>query len=259
LVRIRDDPSVRATRISARRVALEALIDHAALFPPASMSMADALLEDRRVRAADTGWIVNRFVVPASRLAEVGREPLPLSVVYDSDASLDDPRIEAVEIPPAQTAELDVPVGEIYLELAADGDVEQRITFLGELGLRAKVRCGGAAVPSVERLAHVIRTCRERGVPFKATAGLHHAIRAGEEHGFLNVLAAATFAGEEGAVLADGERSSFGLDDEALRWRDRTAAAGEIAGIRRELFVSFGSCSVQEPIDDLTALGILPP
>jgi hypothetical protein len=63
---------------SARRAALSGLIDHAALFPPASMSMADALAEDARVRAEPTGWIVNRFVVPASRLGELDDRPLPL-------------------------------------------------------------------------------------------------------------------------------------------------------------------------------------
>jgi len=43
----------------------------------------------------------------------------------------------------------------------------------------------------------------------------------------------------------------------SFRWRDREADVDEIGRMRRELFVSFGSCSAQEPIDGLVALGLL--
>jgi hypothetical protein len=133
------------TQIDARRAALERLIDHAALFPPASMSIEDALAEDRRVRAEPTGWIVNRFVVPASRLAELGDVDLRLSVVADAEVPADS-RIEAVEIPPSDTV-LQGFSGEVYVERPIDS-----LAWLDELdGRRAKVRCGGAAVPSSRR------------------------------------------------------------------------------------------------------------
>jgi hypothetical protein len=242
---------------SARRAALAGLIDHAALFPPASMSMADALAEDARVRAGPTGWIVNRFIVPASRIAELGDERLPLSVVRDTPAELDDPRVEAVEVPAGSAAEVDPQASEIYAEIPGDADVEAWLGSIRATGLRAKVRCGGAVVPSVERLAAFVRLCRELGLVFKATAGLHRPIRHDGEHGFLNLLAAAVF-GDEETVLAEEDAGAFGLDDQAFRWRDRSADADEIGRIRRELFVGFGSCSVQEPVDELLGLGILP-
>ena len=71
---------------------------------------------------------------------------------------------------------------------------------LAEQGDRAKMRCGGERTPAVAELACVRRRGRRPRSPFKATAGLHHAVRTGEQHGFLNLLAAATFGYEEGAL-----------------------------------------------------------
>jgi hypothetical protein len=243
------------TRTDARRALLERLIDHAPLFPPASMSMEDALAEDARVRAADTGWIVGRFVCPASRLRELGHVPLRLSVVLDVAADHGDHRVEAVELPP-EPPDLVVTVPEIYAEVPRDGDVPGWIEALARAGLRAKVRCGGARVPAVAELAAFVRNCRERAVPFKATAGLHHAVRTPDEHGFLNLLAAAVFGDEEEA-LADADPAAFALSEESFAWRGRHAGAGELARVREQVLVAIGSCSAQEPVDDLRALGLL--
>jgi hypothetical protein len=241
---------------SARRAALAGLIDHAALFPPALMSMPDAIAEDRRARSEPTGWLLNRFVVPASRLADVPDADLRLSVVMDRPTRLGDPRIEAVEVP-GDPDRLEVSALEVYVEMPADAEVADWIPALAVRGLRAKLRCGGASVPTNARVAAFVRACRDHGVAFKATAGLHHPIRRDGEHGFLNLLAAAVL-GDEDAILADADARSFTIDDGALRWRDRAANASEITRVRRGLFVGFGSCSVREPVDDLTALGILP-
>jgi hypothetical protein len=90
-------------------------------------------------------------------------------------------------------------------------------------------------------VALVIAACRDAGVPFKCTAGLHHAMRRGDEHGFLNILAATTApnAGLE-EVLAEEDPAALDLD-----------------APDRSLFTSFGSCSWREPVDDLEALGLL--
>jgi hypothetical protein len=241
---------------SARRAALAELIDHAALFPPASLAMPAALEEDGRVRRAGEGWLVGRFICPLSRLADVGDEPLRLSVVLDEapDDRLDDPRVEAVEVPPGRGA-AGLPAGlEVYVERPL-GDLGW-LDDLARPGMRAKVRCGGRSVPGVPELAAFVRRCRELGVAFKATAGLHHPIGSREEHGFLNLLAAAVF-GEEEAVLADDDPRAFRLDDDVFAWREHAADASALRRVRERLFVGFGSCSVQEPVDDLTELGIL--
>ena len=239
----------------ARHALLAGVIDHAALFPPASMSLPAALSEDERVRRDATSWLVGRFVVPASRLAELHTAGTTLTVVLDDAAArLDDARVEAVELPPAVAADVAVPVAEVYVErpLADLGWLDE----VEALGRRAKARCGGATVPTVPQLARFVRRCRELGVPFKATAGLHHAVAAPGRHGFLNLLAAVVFGDEERA-LADPDPTAFTLDAGAFGWRGRRAGAAEVAGVRRSLFVGFGSCSVQEPVDDLRALGLL--
>jgi hypothetical protein len=239
---------------------LERLIDHAALFPPASMSLPDALAEDRRARESPHAAVLNRFVVPAARLAELPEEGPPLSAVLarvdDAELVRGAERVEAVELRLSsgrpESGELLAayralgPLGvESYFELVFDegwrDSVPAAIGAVAAVGGRVKLRCGGEVVPSVEQVALVIACCREAGVPFKATAGLHHAVRHGDDHGFLNLLAAATAPrGRIEAMLAEEDAGSLELD-----------------GAARELFVSFGSCSWSEPVDDLRELGLL--
>jgi len=239
---------------------LERLIDHAALFPPASMSLPDALAEDRLARESPYAGLLNRFVVPAARVAELPAERPDLSVVL---AGADDAEllegaqgVEAVELvldgPRPRPADLVAayralqPLGvETYFELVLDeswrDSVPAAIGAVAAVGGRVKLRCGGASIPSVEQVALVIACCREAGVPFKATAGLHHPVRRGDEHGFLNLLAATTAPpGRLEAVLAEEDPAAIDFAD-----GDRT------------LFTSFGSCSWREPVDDLRELGLL--
>lgn len=227
------------------------LIDHAPLYPPARLPLDEALAEHRRAKASSDGWIVRRFVCPAATLVSLDGESLALSVVLDGDADLDDPRVESVEVPP--NGVLGRYGDETYVEVAADA-VPLFAPQLAASGARAKLRCG-PSVPSTGDLAGAIRACRANGVPFKATAGLHHAVAQEGQHGFLNLLAAAVF-GEEEAALAEADAGAFRLDGDVLRWRGRTASAADVEEGRR-LFVAFGSCSFSEPVDDLRALGLL--
>jgi hypothetical protein len=246
-----------ASVTTVRQALFSGLIDHAPTFPPEELPLDEGLAEHRRVKESHDGWIVNRFVCPASKLAELGDEPLRLSVVIDTGKlPAADARIEAIEAAEVDPEVLFDAAPEVYFELPLRDDVSFRILQIGELGLRAKVRCGGSVLPSVPALAELVQACRRLEVPFKATAGLHHPIRSGDDHGFLNLLAAAVFGDEEDA-LAEEDPSAFEVTPDAFRWRDRDAAADEIARVRRELFVSFGSCSAQEPIDSLEALGML--
>jgi hypothetical protein len=116
-----------------------------------------------------------------------------------------------------------------------------------------KLRCGGVLVPSVEEVARFVRRCREHGLRFKATAGLHHAFPSDGEHGFLNLLAACVF-GDEEEMLASLD---VALDAESFRANGRVADAEACARMRRDLFASIGSCSFAEPVGELKALGIL--
>jgi hypothetical protein len=238
--------------MDARRALLEHLIDHAALFPPASLPMPEALAEDHRAGDSADSWLLARFVCPVSKLPELaGETTRSLSVVADAPVPYD-PRIESVEA--RHSVEFD---GEVYVELPLDDTLDERLDDVASLGLRAKVRCGGASVPEAADLARFIQGCRERDVVFKATAGLHHAYpTAAGEHGFLNVLAAAVFGDEEDA-LAAGE-GSFELDARSFRWDTREADAIALRLVRGTLFHSIGSCSFFEPVEELRARGMLP-
>jgi hypothetical protein len=116
-----------------------------------------------------------------------------------------------------------------------------------------KLRCGGERVPSAGEVAEFVRRCRDEGTRFKATAGLHHALPTDGEHGFLNLLAACVF-GDEEAMLATRD---IELDAESFRANGHAAGAAECARVRRDLFASIGSCSFEEPVGELRALGIL--
>ena len=180
------------------------LIDHAPTFPPAQLPLDEGLAEHRRVRGSKHGWIVNRFVCPASKLPELGDEPLRLSVVVDTgELPAPDPRIEAVE-----AAGID-PGGALrrgsggLLRAAASrrclvpDPPDRRARAAGEGPLR---RCDGAERAGARRTRPGLPAARD---PFKATAGLHHPLRAGDEHGFLNLLAAAVFGDEEEALTEE--------------------------------------------------------
>jgi hypothetical protein len=229
------------------------LIDHAPLFPPARLPLPEALEDHRRAREGPHGWIVRRFVAPASLLPALNGERLALSIVLDDEeANVDDPRVEAVEIPPAKgTGVLRMFSLESYAEVDA-GSIPKLAR--GVDGAWLKIRCGPTP-PPVDELAAAIRACRDRSLVFKATAGLHHAVRQDGQHGFVNLLAAAIF-GDEEAALAEDDARAFRLDGELFRWRDRAASVAEVERGRR-LFVAFGSCSFSEPVEDLVALGFL--
>jgi hypothetical protein len=136
-----------------------------------------------------------------------------------------------------------------------------------------KLRCGGleaSAFPPAEQVAFALVACRDAGVPFKATAGLHHPFRrfdagvAATMHGFVNLFAAGVLANARGlneaqarAMLEDSEPGHFAFTDGELTWRGLTASTEEVAKARREAVLSFGSCSFDEPRDDLRGLGWL--
>ena len=221
------------------------------------MELGEALEEDRRARESDAAFMLGRFVCPASRLAELPDVGRGVSAVLD--APLDGAPVEAVETTAIGELEsLPALAREVYVEVPLDDALEERLDALASQGLAAKVRCGGASVPATPALAGFVRACGERGLPFKATAGLHHAVRTGGgEHGFLNLLAAVVF-GEEEDALGETDSDAFVLDAVGFRWGDRQAGHAELAHARHERLHSIGSCSFFEPVDELRGMGVLP-
>ena len=246
----------------ALRALLEQLIDYAGIFPPASLPCGEAAANYATYRASQHAWMLRHLVVSAADVDLVPAEwHGTLSVLSETDA----PRAAALEanrvVQAARPMYCEVPVAQL-------DDVQRAGCF-------AKLRTGGVmpdAIPSVADVAAFIRACAERQLAFKATAGLHHPVRAEHPltyeadapralmHGFLNVFLAAAFAwhGERDieAVLAETDPAAFRFDDRA-HWRDRSVAAEQIRDARTHFAHAFGSCSFTEPIRDLEALGLL--
>ena len=230
---------------------LSRLIDHAPLFPPASMDMPAAVAEDARARRSEEAWMLARFVCPASRLRELERqlgdaEPPAVSAVLDGgDWATSALPVEAVEMVGPPDFE---PTGvELFCEVPLDGDWRDTLAAVAASGGKAKLRCGGRSVPSVEDVAAFFAAARDLELPFKATAGLHHPVRSEREHGFLNFLTAA-------------DRAAAGADEAELRHvlgATDPAELGTGSAAGRRLFVSIGSCSFAEPVEDLRRLGLL--
>lgn len=242
----------------ALRALLGNLIDYAGMFPPASLPLEAALSNYKRYRTGARSWMLGRFVISAAELdtLPIGLD-LPFAVLSDSDHR----RAAAIESRTIISASKPV-----YCETSLDQleEVKRAAAF-------AKIRTGGftpQTIPSIEYVAAYIIACAELRLPFKATAGLHHPIRSEHPltyepggpsaimHGFVNVFVAAAFAwhGERriDAILAETDPTAFAFDD-LVHWRDRSLAANEITAARREFAHSFGSCSFEEPLEDLQA------
>jgi hypothetical protein len=139
----------------------------------------------------------------------------------------------------------------------------------------AKIRTGGIkpeGIPPVADVARFITTCANLKLPFKATAGLHHPVRAqypltyeanaprAVMHGFVNVFLAAAFAWqgklEIEPILAETDPTAFRFEDKA-HWRDWSLSVPQIQDARQHFAHAFGSCSFEEPVADLQARGWL--
>ncbi len=302
--------------MSALRAFLGELVDDAGLFPPAQLSMRDALAAHERAESGEAYWMLGRFIVPASRVAELvdalddSPDALPLGVTLDGrDVGLEfadaarreDERgdriaIEALECkigagsqaPAAHIAGIvdaferagfagrpslyiEVPPRESELE-AAFASLRRERDERG-FDICAKLRCGGPKpedVPAPRAVAHFIAAAQASGVPFKATAGLHHPLRGRHgadgavQHGFLNVIGAAVLASsgeldeaELERIVADEAAGDFVLDGLRFAWREREVDAEGIGRARARLVRSYGSCSIDEPVAGLRALGLL--
>jgi hypothetical protein len=245
------------TSPDARRALLARLVDHAPLFPPASLPLEEALAEDARASRSPHAFVLARFVCPASLLERVTGTGRGMSAVLDAPIPAG-VEVEAVEARfRDDLASLEGLAEEVYVEVPLDDALEERLDAIAAHGFRAKVRCGGREAPTRGQLAAFLRGCRSRGLVFKATAGLHHAVRANGEHGLLNLLAAVVF-GDEEAALSEADAGAFALDAAAFSWRERSASAPELAEARSGRLHAIGSCSFFEPVHELGTLGMLP-
>lgn len=288
--------------MSAGRALLSRIVDYAGLFPPASLGMDASVHNYHRYLSGDHGWLLAGVVVPAPRLEEFAaafervccderEQPWTLNVVCAGENPADVRAIEefqqgAVFIGSLETKAATPKMAQEMLERlpAARGRyvefpperAREFLPVLAEYGARAKIRLGGAtpeAVPSVATVAQFLRACARERVEWKATAGLHHAVRGmrllvpggarAKMHGFLNVFLAgalAFYGADQPMIektLAEEDPAAFRLDDDVVHWADNALVTEQLERARSEFAMSFGSCSFDEPAEDLRAMGWL--
>jgi hypothetical protein len=251
------------------------LLDDAAVFPPGNAPLPAALAAHRDHHAAWYAELVGPFVFPVARLGELDGAVLPgglsLTVVAGGLSTGFAPDLTAVEAVPApdevsglvRLLDSALPAGVTgYVEIPRGPGRDAALDALAGTRYLAKFRTGGVvpqAHPDERELAETILAAVSRGIPFKCTAGLHHAVRHTdgdlEQHGFLNVLLA-TSAAIDGAAADDLAA--------VLAERSPAAVAAAIDGLSRDQrvtartqFLSFGTCSIDDPVADLVALGLL--
>jgi hypothetical protein len=265
--------------------------DDAAVFPPGNAEMPDAVEAFQRREDEWYADLVASLVVTDERVPTVQAAGIPLSVVVTGGAGavagavklaaragnpvagieialrdLDDLAGNARRVVAAvDAARTDGALDDetpIFVELPT-GDVthgwEAAADEVAAAELRLKFRTGGVEAhlfPRADQVAAWIDAALDRELAFKCTAGLHNAVRhrdpetGFEHHGFLNVLVATQriFDGMPDAVADLEER-----DPQALLARARDL---DLAKARR-WFTGVGSCSILEPLTDLTDLGLL--
>ncbi|WP_329342905.1 hypothetical protein OG866_41525 [Streptomyces sp. NBC_00663] len=268
---------------------LVGLFDDAAVFPPGSLPIEQAVpahVAHTRGAHAD---LVGAFVLAAKdvdRLAELtaglpkGSFDLSVTVALPGvcEAVAAARRIPAVRltglevaVPDAVAADTVVPALAaalhddtdltVYVEVPRDDRREALLAGLAGTPYLAKFRTGGVRAdlyPDEHELAAAVLAATRAGVAFKATAGLHHALRntdpetGFEQHGFLNLLVA-TGAALKGA--GEAELVALLADRDGERVTERVRAQSPQV---RDLFRSFGTCSVAEPATESADLGLLP-
>jgi hypothetical protein len=268
--------------MSAVKALLTGLIDYAGLFPPAALEMEAAVRQYAEYRRGGEAWVLGRFIVPLSRLGELraaGSAEWKLSVLLlpgeSAPAEIDsvEMKIDRAEdirrlsplLPPLRYFEIPI-AADPHPGVAPNLAVGDLVAALGETGGRAKVRTGGStpeAQPGKAELARFLCECAAARVPFKATAGLHHAIATPGTHGFINLFLAAVWAYQGGtqeevaATLEETSARAFAWDRDGVSWHGHRLSTEQIATAREEFAIAFGSCSFEEPIGDLKALGWL--
>lgn len=274
------------------------ICDDAAVFPPGLAALPDAVAAYLARRATGADGLVGTLVLAAADLPALAPlvptgGPVPAVSVTVPDgpgglataldlAAAAPVELRAVEVPLPAGVAVDVAVttlrdqlprldgAEAYVEIPRDERRAPLLAALAGTGLRAKLRTGGVRAelhPDETELAEALAAAVGHGLAVKATAGLHHAVRntaadtGFEQHGFCNLLLAVD------ALLSADVRG--GTADEAaalLAERDAAVVAGLLRGWdddrarrAREVFTSFGTCSIADPTADLVGLGLLGP
>jgi hypothetical protein len=214
--------------------------------------------------------------------ADAWRSILAFNLKYSGRAVIDavETKVDNVSLLAAASKHCDSAV-KTYWELPHAQSCRELLGEVSRLGPghRAKLRTGGiqpqliASVPDVARFLH---DCAHSAVAFKATAGLHHPLRAeypltyaadspcATMHGFLNLFVAAAAAFRKRAhmeqisqLLTASSADDFRFEKASLEAGGFSFSLEDLAATRSQFAIGFGSCSFSEPVEDLRTLGWL--
>ena len=283
---------------------MSGLIDYAGLFPPAALGMREAVENYAEYLTGPDRSSLGSFIVPLERLDELDdsaasvvsdSSPWRISILVKEGAvdvmSADGTLLWGSAHPQITVASVEMPLSvfrsfgpasaklskshQTYVEVAASDDVASILPSLSAASAAAKLRTGGVtagAFPSVYHVVRFLRACCNLGLPFKATAGLHHPLRAeypltyepasarARMYGFLNVFLAAAYvwngADDDVAakILDESDPSALTFTPDGVSWRGSELSTNRIAAARESFARSFGSCSFREPMDELQSL-----
>ncbi len=159
-----------------------------------------------------------------------------------------------------------------FLEVPAHGPYDAVVGAIAKVGAYAKIRTGGTTpdlIPSTADVLSFLQAVVRHDVPFKATAGLHHPFRGRypltyDDHaeqavmfGFVNLLVSTAELMTNGdadvaaRILEEGDAAAFVRSPDGVTWRGHVYDAATLAATRDRGFLSFGSCSFREPVDEL--------
>ncbi len=216
--------------MNSLRALLAGLIDYAGLFPPASLSMEEAVRNYDSYLHGEHAWMLGRFILPSGRLAEFAAVHAQVArgtrwrlgvVAETGDAAAirefkeqnagSGPQLDEAELKAENDAEIQGarrtfgPSLALFFE-APLRSMPDMLPAMAEAESYAKVRTGGTtaeAIPNTSDLFNFLQSTIGTRVPFKATAGLHHPLRSEQPltygahapravmHGFVNLFVAA--------------------------------------------------------------------
>ncbi len=316
---------------------LERLIDYAGLFPPAQLSLEEAIHLYSSYRRSPDAWMLGTFVIPARRLSELAEHsglfythpPFRFTLTGRGGSSMgefltgadqdlmDARRFLEIHGPNVQITGYEVLLTDDVLDGISSrrmGDIlagmvdrfesslsarprifiesswlekwrERLNALIPELSrlnrsreqdsaLGFKLRCGGVEpgdVPPSEIVAAGIHAAARADLPVKFTAGLEHPFRhhmkefGGDVHGFINVFLAGALARvhkiEEPKIrqiLDENDPEAFVLSETEAGWKGLRLPVESLKEIRKTFVTAYGSCSFDEPREDLRALQLLP-
>ena len=254
------------------------LCDDAAVFPPGNAPLADAVPAYARHLGSAYASVVGPFVLAAKDLdllaqLVAGLEPgsfrlsltVPLPKLAAAVAYVDEiapVRLEALEVAllddvvaaqvvPALDRALAGRRVPVFVELPRDARRPEIVEAMSGTGLMAKLRTGGVRAdlyPDEKELAAAVGSLAAAGVPFKATAGLHHALR--------NTDPETSSSSTDSSTCSPppAPHSTAPTPTEAcdlLADRDGTRVADRVRGLSARAsghaFRSFGTCSSPSP------------